>query len=76
MLRGGPERCGLARGLVVRESGNNSVGEYDFTFRQPRFVRNTFAFTGMVFWRIRDGKVVESWATIDRVGLQQQPAPK
>jgi len=30
-----------------------------FTFRQPRFVRNTFAFTGMVFWRIRDGKVVE-----------------
>ena len=47
-----------------------------FTFRQPRSGRNTFAFTGMVFWRIRDGKVVERWPTIDRVGLQQQLAPK
>jgi len=25
-----------------------------------------------VFWRIRDGKIVERWATIDRLGLQQQ----
>jgi predicted ester cyclase len=33
-------------------------------------------FTGMVFWRIRDGKIVERWATIDRLGLQQQLAPK
>jgi steroid delta-isomerase-like uncharacterized protein len=32
----------------------------------------TFTFTGMVFWRIRDGKLVERWATIDRLGLQQQ----
>jgi predicted ester cyclase len=36
----------------------------------------SFAFTGMVFWRIRDGKIVERWATIDRLGLQQQLAPK
>jgi steroid delta-isomerase-like uncharacterized protein len=35
-----------------------------------------FAFTGMVFWRIRDGRIVERWATIDRLGLQQQLAPK
>jgi len=34
------------------------------------------AFTGMVFWRIRDGRIVERWATIDRAGLQQQLAPK
>ena len=31
-----------------------------------------FAFTGMVMWRIRDGKIAERWATIDRLGLQQQ----
>lgn len=31
-----------------------------------------FEFTGMVFWRVRDGKIVERWATIDRLGLQQQ----
>ncbi|HEX5423254.1 MAG TPA: ester cyclase [Candidatus Acidoferrales bacterium] len=31
-----------------------------------------FTFTGMVFWRVRDGKIVERWATIDRLGLQQQ----
>ncbi len=31
-----------------------------------------FRFTGMVFWRIRDGKIVERWATLDRMGLQQQ----
>lgn len=31
-----------------------------------------FTVTGMVFWRIRDGKIVERWATMDRLGLQQQ----
>ncbi len=31
-----------------------------------------FAFSGMVFWRIRDDKIVERWATIDRLSLQQQ----
>lgn len=31
-----------------------------------------FSFTGMVFWRIREGKIVERWATIDRLSLQQQ----
>ena len=36
----------------------------------------TVSFTGMVLWRIRDGKLVERWATIDRLGLQQQLAPK
>ena len=35
-----------------------------------------FAFTGMVFWRIRDGQIVERWATIDRLGLQQQLTTK
>lgn len=29
-------------------------------------------FTGMVFWRIRDGKIAERWGTIDRLGIQQQ----
>ena len=28
-------------------------------------------FTGMVFWRVRDGKLVERWATVDRMGLYQ-----
>jgi predicted ester cyclase len=31
-----------------------------------------FSFAGMVFWRIRDDKIVERWATLDRLGLQQQ----
>jgi predicted ester cyclase len=31
-----------------------------------------FTLKGMVFWRIRDGKIVERWATMDRLGLQQQ----
>jgi steroid delta-isomerase-like uncharacterized protein len=35
-----------------------------------------FVLTGMVFWRIRDGKIVERWATIDRLGLQQQLTAK
>lgn len=30
------------------------------------------SFTGMVFWRIRDREIVERWANIDRLGLQQQ----
>jgi steroid delta-isomerase-like uncharacterized protein len=28
---------------------------------------NAFAFTGMVFWRIRDGKIVERWATMQQL---------
>jgi len=35
-----------------------------------------FAFTGMVFWRIRDGEIVERWATIDGLGLQHQLASR
>jgi predicted ester cyclase len=35
-----------------------------------------FAVTGMVVWRIRDAKIVERWATLDRLALQQQLAPK
>lgn len=31
-----------------------------------------FTFTGMVFWRVRDSKIVERWAIVDRLGLQQQ----
>jgi steroid delta-isomerase-like uncharacterized protein len=31
-----------------------------------------FTFTGMVFWRVREGRIVERWAIIDRLGLQQQ----
>ena len=36
----------------------------------------SFAFNGMVFWRIREGKIVERWANIDRLGLQQQLTAK
>lgn len=32
----------------------------------------SFKFPGMVFWRVRDGKILERWATIDRLALQQQ----
>ena len=35
-----------------------------------------FTLTGMVFWRVRDGKIAERWATIDRLGLQQQLTTK
>jgi steroid delta-isomerase-like uncharacterized protein len=35
-----------------------------------------FSFSGMVFWRIREGKIVERWATLDRLGLQQQLTAK
>jgi steroid delta-isomerase-like uncharacterized protein len=35
-----------------------------------------FVLTGMVFWRIREGKIVERWATLDRLGLLQQLTPK
>lgn len=31
-----------------------------------------FTLTGMVFWRISDGQIVERWATMDRLGLQEQ----
>jgi len=27
---------------------------------------------GMVFWRIRDGRIAERWATLDLMGLQRQ----
>jgi len=29
-------------------------------------------FTGMVFWRIHQGRIAERWATVDRLGLVQQ----
>jgi predicted ester cyclase len=32
--------------------------------------------TGMLFWRFRDGRIVERWATIARLGLQQQLTSK
>jgi steroid delta-isomerase-like uncharacterized protein len=35
-----------------------------------------FTITGMVFWRIRDGKIAERWAMLDRLSLQQQLAAK
>jgi len=30
--------------------------------------------TGMVFWRIRDGQIVERWGNLDRFSLQKQLA--
>jgi predicted ester cyclase len=35
-----------------------------------------FAIMGMVFWRIRDRKIVERGATLHRLGFQQQFTPK
>ena len=35
-----------------------------------------FTFSGMVFWRVRDGQLVERWGTIDRLGLMQQLTSK
>lgn len=32
----------------------------------------TTVVTGIVFWRIRDGQLVERWANLDRLSLQQQ----
>jgi predicted ester cyclase len=31
-----------------------------------------FTFTGMVFWRIENGKIAERWANIDRLSFMQQ----
>lgn len=31
-----------------------------------------FAFTGMVFWRIADGKIAERWAEVDFAALAKQ----
>ena len=36
----------------------------------------SFEISGMVFWRIREGKIAERWAILDRAGLMQQLAPK
>ena len=36
----------------------------------------TVSCTGMVFWRVCDGKIVERWASVDRLGLQQQLTSK
>ncbi len=36
----------------------------------------SFRFTGMVFWRIHQGRIAERWATIDRFGLIQQLTAK
>ncbi|HXE04548.1 MAG TPA: ester cyclase [Bryobacteraceae bacterium] len=35
-----------------------------------------FAIGGMVFWRIREGKIAERWAVLDRAALMQQLAPQ
>lgn len=36
----------------------------------------SFVFSGMVFWRIRDGQIAERWGTLDRLGLVQQLTAK
>lgn len=33
-----------------------------------------FTLTGMVFWRVRDGRLAERWATLDLLGMQRQLA--
>jgi predicted ester cyclase len=33
-------------------------------------------FSGMVFWRISGNRIAERWATLDRLGLQQQLSAK
>ena len=32
----------------------------------------TFTLKGMVMWRVRDGRIVERWGCLDRLGLMQQ----
>ncbi len=34
-----------------------------------------FTLEGIVIWRIAGGKIVERWATVDRLGLMQQLSP-
>lgn len=36
----------------------------------------SFVFTGMVLWRIRENRIVERWASVDRLGLLGQLSPK
>lgn len=35
----------------------------------------SFVLKGMVFWRVSGNRIAERWATLDRLGLQQQLAP-
>ncbi len=41
-----------------------------------RASNRSFRFTGMVFWRIYERRIVERWATIDRLGFMQQLTAK
>lgn len=57
--------------VAVRASWTGTHrGEFPLLNLAP--TNRSFVLTGMVFWRIKDGQIVERWATLDRVGLLQQ----
>jgi predicted ester cyclase len=37
-------------------------------------INREVTFTGMVFWRIKEGQIMERWGNIDRFGIQQLTA--
>jgi len=49
-------------------------GVHAGTFRGLPPTGKSFVFTGMVFWRVRDGRVAERWAEIDFGALTAQLA--
>src|SRR5262249_11090230 len=49
-------------------------GEHVGMFRGVAPTGKRFSFTGMVFWRVRDGQVAERWAEIDFAALMTQLA--
>lgn len=42
------------------------------TFQGVAATNKSIWFPGMVFWRIKDGKIVERWAMIDMMAISQQ----
>lgn len=57
--------------VAVRASWTGTHRGHFPPMNVPPTNRN-FVFTGMVFWRISGDRIAERWATLDRMGLQQQ----
>ncbi len=55
--------------VVVRKSW---TGTHEGEFMGVAPTGKRVRFEGIVIWRIKDGKLAERWASIDRFGLMQQ----
>jgi predicted ester cyclase len=55
--------------VVVR---NTWRGTHHGVWRDIAPTGRTVTYTGMVMWRLADGKIVERWASIDRLSILRQ----